>query len=298
LMEKLLIANMEKLKISRDFAGRYLNDGFSGGEKKRVAVLQMLTLKPSFAILDEPDSGLDIDAIRIVADGVNAMRSENFGCLMITHYQRILDYVTPDFVHVMINGKIVASGGPELARELEANGYEGFEEPDLEQGAISMSIWEFKRYLEQYKDLKRGFDLDGVVNCFYWDENVAYDEHFDLKPELPDVYSSAKSTEFAKMLRSSDCVISSRPVHWDMGTRKWLIDHGILTNNLHLRSARYKPTKNDCIIFKAATIEEQGVKIYLDDEKEIANGVKNVLPNLVTCYLDIQPSTTQIVLRY
>ncbi|MCD4751466.1 MAG: Fe-S cluster assembly ATPase SufC [Anaerolineaceae bacterium] len=125
---KLLIANMEKLKINRDFAGRYLNDGFSGGEKKRVEVLQMLTLKPAFAILDEPDSGLDIDAVRIVADGVNAMRGENFGCLMITHYQRILDYVTPDFVHVMINGKIVASGGPELARELEANGYEGFEE--------------------------------------------------------------------------------------------------------------------------------------------------------------------------
>ena len=125
---KLLIANMEKLKIKKDFAGRYLNDGFSGGEKKRVEVLQMLTLKPSFAILDEPDSGLDIDAIRIVADGVNAMRGENFGCLMITHYQRILDYVTPDFVHVMINGKLVASGGPELAHELETTGYEGFEE--------------------------------------------------------------------------------------------------------------------------------------------------------------------------
>ena len=125
---KLLITNMEKLKINSGFAGRYLNDGFSGGEKKRVEVLQMLTLKPTFAILDEPDSGLDIDAIRIVADGVNALRGDNFGCLMITHYQRILDYVIPDFVHVMINGKIVASGGPELAHELEANGYEGFEE--------------------------------------------------------------------------------------------------------------------------------------------------------------------------
>jgi len=125
---KLLIANMEKLKINSGFAGRYLNDGFSGGEKKRVEVLQMLTLKPTFAILDEPDSGLDIDAIRIVADGVNALRGDNFGCLMITHYQRILDYVIPDFVHVMINGKIVASGGSELAHELEANGYEGFEE--------------------------------------------------------------------------------------------------------------------------------------------------------------------------
>ena len=125
---KLLIANMDKLKVNHDFAGRYLNDGFSGGEKKRVEVLQMLTLNPTFAILDEPDSGLDIDAIKIVADGVNAMRGENFGGLLITHYQRILDYVKPDFVHVMMNGKIVASGGPELALELEANGYEGFEE--------------------------------------------------------------------------------------------------------------------------------------------------------------------------
>ena len=125
---KLLIDNMKKLKVNRDFAGRYLNDGFSGGEKKRVEVLQMLTLQPTFAILDEPDSGLDIDAIKIVSDGVNAMRGENFGGLLITHYQRILDYVKPDFVHVMMNGKIVASGGPELALELEANGYEGFQD--------------------------------------------------------------------------------------------------------------------------------------------------------------------------
>jgi Fe-S cluster assembly ATP-binding protein len=88
----------------------------------------MLTLKPTFAILDEPDSGLDIDAIKIVAEGVNAMRGPDFGGLIITHYQRILDYAKPDFVHVMMNGKIVASGGPELALELEANGYEGFEE--------------------------------------------------------------------------------------------------------------------------------------------------------------------------
>ena len=125
---KLLIENMDKLKVNHDFAGRYLNDGFSGGEKKRVEVLQMLTLQPTFAVLDEPDSGLDIDAIKIVADGVNAMRGENFGGLLITHYQRILDYVKPDFVHVMMNGTIIASGGPELALELEANGYEGFED--------------------------------------------------------------------------------------------------------------------------------------------------------------------------
>lgn len=125
---RLLIDNMKQLKVSQDFAGRYLNDGFSGGEKKRVEVLQMLTLKPRFAILDEPDSGLDIDAIKIVADGVNLMRGENFGGLIITHYQRILNYVTPDFVHVMLNGNIIASGGAELALDLEENGYEGFEE--------------------------------------------------------------------------------------------------------------------------------------------------------------------------
>jgi Fe-S cluster assembly ATP-binding protein len=93
-----------------------------------VEILQMLTLQPAIAILDEPDSGLDIDAIKVVAEGVNAMRGENFGGLLITHYQRILDYVRPDFVHVMMHGTIVASGGPELAEELEANGYEGFEE--------------------------------------------------------------------------------------------------------------------------------------------------------------------------
>jgi len=125
---KLLIGNLDRLKINHDFAGRYLNDGFSGGEKKRVEILQMLTLQPAFAILDEPDSGLDIDAIKVVAEGVNAMRGENFGGLLITHYQRILDYVRPDFVHVMMHGTIVASGGAELAAELEANGYEGFEE--------------------------------------------------------------------------------------------------------------------------------------------------------------------------
>ncbi|NSW54039.1 MAG: Fe-S cluster assembly ATPase SufC [Anaerolineae bacterium] len=125
---RLLIDNMNRLKVSQDFAGRYLNDGFSGGEKKRVEVLQMLTLQPRFAILDEPDSGLDIDAIKIVADGVNLMRGENFGGLIITHYQRILNYVTPDFVHVMLGGRIVASGGAELALDLEENGYEGFEE--------------------------------------------------------------------------------------------------------------------------------------------------------------------------
>jgi Fe-S cluster assembly ATP-binding protein len=125
---KLLIGNLDRLKINHDFAGRYLNDGFSGGEKKRVEILQMLTLQPAFAILDEPDSGLDIDAIKVVAEGVNAMRGENFGGLLITHYQRILDYVRPDFVHVMMHGTIVASGGAELAADLEANGYEGFEE--------------------------------------------------------------------------------------------------------------------------------------------------------------------------
>jgi Fe-S cluster assembly ATP-binding protein len=106
------------------FATRYVNEGFSGGEKKRLEVLQMAILKPKVAMLDEPDSGLDIDAVRVVADGVNSLRGPEMGILLVTHYQRILNYIKPDFVHVMINGRIVRSGGPELAHELEAQGYD------------------------------------------------------------------------------------------------------------------------------------------------------------------------------
>ena len=121
-----LLAAMEELKVPRELASRYLNDGFSGGEKKRVEILQMAMLKPKIAVLDETDSGLDIDALRIVANGVNKLVGPDTGALVITHYQRILDYITPDFVHVFVDGRIVADGGPELAHKLEAEGYEAF----------------------------------------------------------------------------------------------------------------------------------------------------------------------------
>jgi len=121
-----LLAAMEELRVPRELASRYLNDGFSGGEKKRVEILQMAMLKPKIAVLDETDSGLDIDALRIVANGVNKLVGPETGALVITHYQRILDYVTPDFVHVFVDGRIVEEGGPELAHKLEAEGYEAF----------------------------------------------------------------------------------------------------------------------------------------------------------------------------
>ncbi len=120
----LLKERMDMLKMDHSFAGRYLNDGFSGGEKKRAEVLQMATLKPEIAILDETDSGLDIDALRIVSEGVNALRGPEFGAVVITHYQRILNYIKPDFVHIMLDGRIVESGGPELALQLEEQGYD------------------------------------------------------------------------------------------------------------------------------------------------------------------------------
>jgi len=123
---KQLTAAMEQLKVPKEMAGRYLNDGFSGGEKKRVEILQMAMLSPRIAVLDETDSGLDIDALRIVAGGVRSLVGPDMGAHVITHYQRILDYVTPDFVHVFVDGRIVREGGPELAKELEADGYEAF----------------------------------------------------------------------------------------------------------------------------------------------------------------------------
>ncbi len=121
-----LMAAMERLGITRELASRYLNDGFSGGEKKRVEILQMAMLKPRIAVLDETDSGLDIDALRIVAAGVRELVSPEMGALVITHYQRILNYIKPDFVHVFVGGRIVEEGGPELAHRLEAEGYEAF----------------------------------------------------------------------------------------------------------------------------------------------------------------------------
>lgn len=120
----LLKERMDLLKMDHSFAGRYLNEGFSGGEKKRAEILQMATLKPAFAVLDETDSGLDIDALRIVSEGVNALRGPDFGAVVITHYQRILNYIQPDYVHVMLDGRVVESGGPELALRLEEQGYD------------------------------------------------------------------------------------------------------------------------------------------------------------------------------
>jgi Fe-S cluster assembly ATP-binding protein len=119
---------MKELDMAAEFAHRYLNEGFSGGEKKRNEILQMMLLEPRICILDEIDSGLDIDALRIVAEGVNSLKSEDRGFLIITHYQRLLDYITPDFVHIMMQGRIVKSGGPELAEKVEKDGYDWIKE--------------------------------------------------------------------------------------------------------------------------------------------------------------------------
>jgi len=125
---RLLKAKMEYLQVDQSFAGRYLNEGFSGGEKKRAEILQMATLDPRMAILDETDSGLDIDALRIVAEGVNKLTGPDLGVLVITHYQRILNYIKPEYVHVMFDGQIVENGGPELALRLEEAGYDWIRE--------------------------------------------------------------------------------------------------------------------------------------------------------------------------
>jgi Fe-S cluster assembly ATP-binding protein len=120
--------DMTFLEMDQNFINRYLNEGFSGGEKKRMEILQLLTLKPSFALFDETDSGLDIDALKVVSKGINRLRGENFGALIITHYQRILNYVNPDKVHIFYQGKIVVSGGNELVEALEARGYDWVKE--------------------------------------------------------------------------------------------------------------------------------------------------------------------------
>ncbi|GAA0464619.1 Fe-S cluster assembly ATPase SufC [Alkalibacillus silvisoli] len=119
---------MDQLEIDKNMAQRYLNEGFSGGEKKRNEILQLMMLKPAIGVLDEIDSGLDIDALKVVSQGINQMRDDKFGCLIITHYQRLLDYITPDHVHVMMQGRVVKSGGPELAQRLEAEGYDWIKE--------------------------------------------------------------------------------------------------------------------------------------------------------------------------
>lgn len=125
---KTMKANMQALGMESSFAGRYLNEGFSGGEKKRLEILQMAMLKPSMAVMDETDSGLDIDALRIVSEGVNSLMNPEMGVMVITHYQRLLNYIKPNFVSVMMNGRIVRDGGPELALELEERGYDWIRE--------------------------------------------------------------------------------------------------------------------------------------------------------------------------
>jgi Fe-S cluster assembly ATP-binding protein len=125
---RLMMEKMDMLQMDPSFGGRYLNDGFSGGEKKRAEILQMAVIQPRIAIMDETDSGLDIDALRIVADGVNKLQGPDLGVLLITHYQRILNYIHPDFVHIMMDGKIVESGGPDLALALEERGYDWLRE--------------------------------------------------------------------------------------------------------------------------------------------------------------------------
>jgi len=142
---RLMESNMNTLEMNPEFMHRYLNEGFSGGEKKRNEILQMMMLQPKITILDEIDSGLDIDALRIVAQGVNSLRSADRGFLIITHYQRLLDYVTPDFVHIMMQGRIVKSGGPELAQRLEAEGYEWVkEELGIEDETVGQEEDEFQ----------------------------------------------------------------------------------------------------------------------------------------------------------
>jgi Fe-S cluster assembly ATP-binding protein len=121
---RLLKSKMDLLQMAHDFAGRYLNDGFSGGEKKRAEILQLATLEPEIAVLDETDSGLDIDALRIVSSGVNTLAGPTLGVLVITHYQRILNYIKPQYVHIMLNGRVVESGGADLALHLEEHGYD------------------------------------------------------------------------------------------------------------------------------------------------------------------------------
>lgn len=134
---KHLLAEFEQLEIDPGFATRYVNDGFSGGEKKRLEILQLAMLKPRIALLDETDSGLDIDALQIVARGINRVVAQNVGVLLVTHYQRILNFVKPHFVHVFMEGRIVRSGGPELAATLEEKGYEWLEGPAQPAAAVA-----------------------------------------------------------------------------------------------------------------------------------------------------------------
>ena len=174
---------MKLLKMNDEFAGRYVNEGFSGGEKKRAEILQMAMLKPKYAVLDETDSGLDIDALHIVADGVNALLGPGMGVLVITHYQRLLNYINPDFVHVLVNGKIVQEGGPELALELEKLGYEQYEPAGAPVKEIGMALSQ-QEQLSQINEYKFGFRDP---------ENYAFKSRRGLDPEIVEEISWMKS---------------------------------------------------------------------------------------------------------
>ena len=138
---KLVKARMAELEMDKKFLERPVNEGFSGGEKKRNEILQLMMLEPKFGILDEIDSGLDIDALKVVSKGINELRGENFGALIITHYQRLLNYITPDFVHVMMQGRVVKSGGEELSKRLEEEGYDWIkEELGIEDETIAADV--------------------------------------------------------------------------------------------------------------------------------------------------------------
>ena len=157
---------MDRLKVSRELASRYLNDGFSGGEKKRVEILQMAMLKPRMAVLDETDSGLDIDALKIVAGGVKDLVGPAMGALVITHYQRILDYIEPDFVHVFVDGRIVQEGGPELAKELEESGYEQWEKEKVE--AMTQTETEIVQGIGSDYERKYGFSNPDEAKDYFF----------------------------------------------------------------------------------------------------------------------------------
>ncbi len=179
-----LFAAMDRLKVSRELASRYLNDGFSGGEKKRVEILQMAMLKPRMAVLDETDSGLDIDALRVVAGGVKELVGPDMGALVITHYQRILDYITPDFVHVFVDGRIVEEGGPELAKRSRSTATRRLAGTVGGEAAVAMTETEVVKGIGSDYEIKFGFHAD---------ENYFFKSGRGLSHELVDAISSHKN---------------------------------------------------------------------------------------------------------
>ena len=184
---KLFLAKMDDLKVCRELASRYLNDGFSGGEKKRVEILQMAMLKPKIAVLDETDSGLDIDALKVVADGVQQLVGPDMGALVITHYKRILNYIKPDFVHVFVDGKIVEEGGPELAEKLEVSGYVQWEKPKEEARLMAQTESEIVQEIGSDYGTKYGFSNPDEAKDYFFKSGRG------LSHELVDAISAHKN---------------------------------------------------------------------------------------------------------